>query len=360
MFVCPRRFFVATMPLPRNVNPSKTLTDIPHEKCWAKTTLDGQPGISVRNHSLNVGCVAKALLRQLPAHLRNLLPPGIATLAALHDVGKVSPGFQVKCEAWLEREGLKDRALQEGWSVRDADHAKIGQHTVQELLRVPHRRWAAIIGAHHGIIKGDRVQGPEPWEEERRRLAEELVSCFGPLPDSPSEEAMLWFSAGLITIADWIGSAEAGFPHDACWEFSERRRQGRAAVVMAGWRPLECRSQLTFEQVFPPYRPNTLQTAAMQTIRDPGIYVIEGPMGCGKTEAALAAAYQLIASGKAKTRGWPRGCRTFAGTESRRKAGLVGDPRQGDVAQLGGGAPATGPAGNCRAAIEASGAPWLG
>jgi len=40
--------------------------------------------------------------------------------------------------------------------------------------------------------------------------------------------------------------------------------------------------------------------------------------------------------------GWRRGCRTFAGTESA-EGGLVGDPRQGDVARLGGGAPATGP-----------------
>ncbi len=277
-----------------------SVTPIAHERCWAKTTLDGRPGINVRDHGLNVGCVAEALLDMMPVSLRCLLPRGVVTLAALHDIGKVSPGFQVKCEAWLRREGLKDKALQEGWSVRESDHAKIGQHTVQELFQSSQfSRWAAIIGAHHGTIKGERVQVREPWEEERHRLAEELISRFGPLPDNPSEEAMLWFSAGLITIADWIGSDEARFPHNAGWEFTERQRQGRTALAMVGWRPAEYRSQLTFEQLFPPYAPNKLQIAAMQTIQEPGIYVIEGPMGFGKTEAALAAAYRLIASGKA-------------------------------------------------------------
>ena len=30
---------------------------------WAKTTPEGEPGISVRDHCLNVGCVAAALYR---------------------------------------------------------------------------------------------------------------------------------------------------------------------------------------------------------------------------------------------------------------------------------------------------------
>jgi hypothetical protein len=39
-----------------------------HEDCWAKTIKRGEheePGISVRDHCLNVGCVAEALLALL-------------------------------------------------------------------------------------------------------------------------------------------------------------------------------------------------------------------------------------------------------------------------------------------------------
>jgi hypothetical protein len=41
---------------------------------WAKTTEDGRPGISVRDHCLNVGCVAEALIAALPTAVRDLLP----------------------------------------------------------------------------------------------------------------------------------------------------------------------------------------------------------------------------------------------------------------------------------------------
>ena len=105
--------------------------DVPrHEQCWAKTKNDRAPGISVRNHCLNVGWVAEALLALLPARLRERIPNCAPALAALHDVGKVSPGFQVKCQSWLVQNGLLDRAVREGWPTRESDHAKISQFTL--------------------------------------------------------------------------------------------------------------------------------------------------------------------------------------------------------------------------------------
>src|SRR6476659_7724647 len=71
-------------------------------RCWAKTTPEGEPGISVRDHCLNVGCVAEVLMAAVPKSVLPLLPTGTAMLAALHDVGKITLGFQVKCARWLQ------------------------------------------------------------------------------------------------------------------------------------------------------------------------------------------------------------------------------------------------------------------
>jgi CRISPR-associated endonuclease/helicase Cas3 len=271
------------------------------EQCWAKTTDHDEPGISVRDHCLNVGCVAEALLQLIPPHIRNLIPEGAATLAALHDIGKVSPGFQAKCPAWLLKYSLHDNALAGAWGARESDHAKISQFTAQQLLRSSAvGLWAVAVGAHHGKIKGEHVHVGEPWEEERRRLAGELIAEFGSLPDRAAGEAPLWFLAGLITVADWIGSDEGHFPQDAEWDSAERRGHATRALAAIGWNALEAKRALDFTACFPELAgPNALQRATVDLVQGRGVYVIEAPMGSGKTEAALAAAYQLFASGQA-------------------------------------------------------------
>ena len=60
----------------------------------AKTTKEGKPGITVRDHCLNVGCVAEALLSFLPPQLEALVPHDAATLAVMHDVGNI-PGIRI-------------------------------------------------------------------------------------------------------------------------------------------------------------------------------------------------------------------------------------------------------------------------
>lgn len=268
--------------------------DLEQVHFWAKTTANGEPGISVRDHCLNVGCVAEALLDLLPARLKQLFPRGVATLAALHDIGKVSPGFQAKCDAWRVRYGIQLQRI----AGSETDHAKISQYTIAQMLGETRlEKWAAVVGAHHGKLKG-RLS-PEDWEDERRKLAAELIAQFGPLPDQPADDALVWFTAGLITVADWIGSDESRFP-DEKWNLEERRRRAHDALLGVGWKQITPKRALSFSQLFPALtEANSLQRAAMEEITGPGIYVIEGPMGFGKTEAALAAAYRLIERGLA-------------------------------------------------------------
>jgi len=289
------------MPAPRNSHTDAQGKPVPcHEVCWAKTTVDNKPGISVRDHCLNVGCVAEALLELLPPQQKALLPRGVVTLAALHDIGKVSPGFQAKCDAWRVQHGLQPQHV----AGCETDHAKISQFTLQTILGDSLRFWAAVAGAHHGKLKGDHIgtlteTNSAGWTAERKRLTEELIGTFGPLPTEPRDQASYWLTAGLISVADWIGSDETLFPQTWDGTFAERRQRAREAIQSVRWELPATRRGLGFEELFPSFHANALQMAAWENISTPGLYVIEGPMGWGKTEAALAAAYRLMESGQA-------------------------------------------------------------
>lgn len=291
-------------PLRRPLRYRTPPVSVTHEDCWAKTTPNGQEGISVAQHCRTAGIVAGLLAAQRPTWLAGPLSirPGVV-LAAIHDVGKVSPGFQRKCAAWLQRHRLTAAAC-----LGEEDHAKVSQRTLQDILSADSLRfWAAIVGAHHGRLKGDRlpplVDGGDAWSAERRRLVAELVQEFGHLPDQPPPAcdcAMLWFNAGLIAVADWLASDERTFPPSKVLDVAGIRERADKQLQRIGFRSISCPSGKGFADLFPSLpAPNALQTLLAESVRRPGIYVVEASMGCGKTEAALVAAYNLLATGQA-------------------------------------------------------------
>lgn len=104
---------------------------------WAKTTSLGKPGISVYEHMVNVGCVARCIAEISPEILKcfNLQSKEVGPLAALHDLGKISPGFQRKCEAWLEENGLIKIARNRCWdAAMESDHGAVYHPAVQDFL----------------------------------------------------------------------------------------------------------------------------------------------------------------------------------------------------------------------------------
>ena len=285
---------------------------------WAKTVRDADgcelgPGISVRDHCLNVGCVAEALLKLLPTPVQGLLPPGSATLAALHDVGKITLGFQIKSASWLAVSGLGEQARMEA-PLSVSDHALVSQVFLQALLKPAGAQlWAAAVGAHHGRPKGRvanlnarRESHASEFEAHRRALTDELLQLMGPLPDRPPDQRFknvhsdLWLLAGLITVADWIGSNETFFSPALGAPFEESRRLAKAALSEIGW-PGGGLRQTSFAEAFASeasglFQANPVQQALVEIPDNPSLIIVEAPMGCGKTEAALHAAQRFIAA----------------------------------------------------------------
>lgn len=296
---------------------------------WAKTIPDGKPGISVYDHMINVGNVARLIAETEPQLLErfHLQSSAVGALAALHDLGKISPGFQRKCEAWLEENNMVKVACNGCWdTAMESDHGKVSHAAIQTFLveigmdRKTAKFVSAILGAHHGRLSPPNDRGYRPqkaisetqsridWEAERKANAQRIWEAFsGNISISLSDSSpALWWLAGLTSVADWIGSDERFF--------SLERRTGNIDVssltentlYTIGFRKTEFVRYLSFHDLFhdaetPETRwfPNEMQEKTVATVQGPGVYVIEAPMGMGKTEAALWAAYQLLVAGKA-------------------------------------------------------------
>lgn len=295
---------------------------------WAKTTEEGKPGISVYEHMFNVGCVARCLAETVPELLKRfeLLSSIVGALAALHDLGKISPGFQRKCQAWLENNELVTIDRNDCWDTStESDHGKVSHSAIQSFLLSQNvdgrtaKYLSTVLGGHHGLLTPptDRVFRPNgsitdsysgiDWEAERKDAAQKLWNhfiesqqSFAIAKDSPS----LWWLAGLTAVADWIGSDQRFFPADISPD--DQARAASQALETIGLSSPQFIRGLTFHDLFHDpekpeieWVPNEMQLKTLARVTQPGVYVIEAPMGMGKTEAALWATYHLLVSGKA-------------------------------------------------------------
>jgi CRISPR-associated endonuclease/helicase Cas3 len=283
------------------INCSPSLAD-----CWAKTDpFSGKPALTIRDHCLIVGAVAEEVRRLLPIACEKLKLQGAVTLAAAHDIGKLSPGFLLKARPYWDFPGALGQTFYEG------NHAKVSQAHLASLpaARVGTRpfNWVLAAGGHHGKypsassylgkIAEDGLEWPSLLRNE---LLAELESVFGKLPteDLPRGPMVHWLT-GFITFADWIGSDTRWFPVIASGSLADHetpngaRHTAAAAVAEIGWNERRVRQGMEFEELFPGVeKPRPLQSALIAAMDAPGLYIVEAPMGVGKTEAALAGCYR--------------------------------------------------------------------
>lgn len=285
---------------------SKVDHAIKYSHCPAKTFLlqDGQivPGRLVFEHCLIVGTVARELLRRLPSTWIGSLSPSEASLiAACHDLGKVSPTFYLKIRKPCVEGSLPPLQNRDYDGLDESQwggHAGVSQ-AAAIAMGVP-SLLAEVLGQHHGSrpslggrLADCEVFGGPPWQAERVKLVNALKDALQ--ADWPSQISLLQarILAGLTSVADWIGSG----PH---FENPAEDWQPRIAQALddAGFVSPRIRSDLSFMELFG-FAPRGIQQSLFDSITGPGVYILEAPMGQGKTEAALYAAYRLMASGQA-------------------------------------------------------------
>lgn len=279
-------------------------------------------------HMLDVGLVAgevwdSLLTNSVRADLSNSFGIGqgemreaVMRLASLHDLGKATPSFQ--------RKNLRAKKLLENVGFNfagstDQYHGDLTAHLVDEhvlrlvgltltgnrsLLRIK-----MLLGGHHGVYpeirKLNRViptdSGIGKWNDERVAILEDVFANLGSRDiisariESTSGATFLTLS-GLISVADWIASAENYFPFagdEADIADYALRSKSRAASAIRGlnW-STECSTEerglcSMFSFIETPYPLQNAVEDLVVGLKTPGIVIIEAPMGEGKTEAAL-------------------------------------------------------------------------
>ena len=275
------------------------LTDY-YAKTYCTKSGEMKTGQTVLTHCHIVGRVARELINRFSKSLSyNLFPIGTELVAASHDIGKISPTFQKKIlqstgaynsEAYPMLSDINP-ALEKNWG----GHPGVSQVALEAAgvgAYIPE-----IEGQHHGyssqvdLYRADaEVFGGARWQRERLDTLEQLGKVFDsgwPHIKSVEEARLL---AGLTTVADWIGSGSSFDDPEQPWE-----ELVAAAVDKAGFIPPNYKAQLSFAEVFGSgYTPYPVQQQFIDLVDSPGIYTLEAPMGMGKTEAALYAAYQLL------------------------------------------------------------------
>lgn len=294
-----------------SLHSENTQPAIGFENCPAKTRRlsNGRIviGRSVLEHCQIVGEIASVLISRFPESMRNhLFPQGSEMAAACHDIGKVSPTFTAKIFAacginYRQNPALAgvSPALESQWG----GHAGVSQASAAEI-GVP-KYVAELLGQHHGFnpqVEGRRgnaaVFGGPLWFDERKKLVAELSKTLQtdwPTFASPAQARVV---AGLTSVADWIGSGEHFDDPDEEW-----RANIATALTHAGFIKPVIRQGLSFAEVFDPLKrnmqPRQPQSLFIEQVSGPGVYILEAQMGMGKTEAALYAAYRMLAENKA-------------------------------------------------------------
>ena len=289
---------------------------------WAK--LARNPDESVRaalplaDHCLDVGTVLEALLRaaawdQFLSHAagRELTEQDrarLVALAALHDIGKANRGFHARSNRKAPPIGHEGEvaALLFDANLRET---AAGQALLQIIRGWGAAPYVSALMAHHGRPRAEFAKsagGLAPWLKHVQHWrpaagydpitqAAQVVDqvrghwplAWEPGEKLPQEPRFVALFAGLLVLADWIGSDTRRFPVEGpngALRAAMRVSGAREAIVARGLAPLDT-PPADFAAAFA-FSPRGIQAEAAADDLGP-IALFEAETGSGKTEAAL-------------------------------------------------------------------------
>ncbi|MCY4172864.1 MAG: CRISPR-associated helicase Cas3' [Cyanobacteria bacterium MAG CAR3_bin_5] len=290
---------------------------------WAKSPAKGQSdGYPLLPHLLDVAAVASRLQKVIHCPVPMPCSPSwVAALAGFHDLGKATPGFQKK----LGRESIPGYPFPAAPPDRhDASTIPLlVTHLVQQRVsRSDAKLLASAVGAHHGHLispvdcqkAGCSANRLDPvWHKAHEQLFTQLlkgVDANG-IPTLPpkgaQQSAFLQWLMGLTTVSDWIGSSEVlcrwdrleRWGNDPAKWFAESQQLAVKALsdvdLAAAPLPSVDSGDDAIRLALDGMRPRPLQQTMAKVIdqlgQEPGLVVIEAPMGEGKTEAGFSCAF---------------------------------------------------------------------
>ena len=241
----------------------------------------------------------------------------LSVLAFLHDLGKANSGFQAK--RWKNSQDIP-----KGWPLHAGHGIEAIKLFYETLARQPIEELIGQICAwgdaseplliasisHHGRpIKKD---SPGDWN---RNIWKAVAGAYAPAdvlkeigeraeaiypqafePDGeplPGAHAFGHLFAGLVQLADWLGSDTDFFPFSEMGEDRAvtTKEKARKAITVIGLDADDWRSKLNacapnFEVTFGIPKPHPIQAAMSDDNLGP-LVILESETGSGKTEAAL-------------------------------------------------------------------------
>jgi len=313
------------------------LPDIP--TFWGKARSSNTTGVGMHPllaHSLDVAAVALLLPRRLTFGLTGQT---MGFLVALHDIGKFSRPFQAQAPEYWPTAALG--SLTAGnppppGPRHDALGLYLLHHVLGERLNdvLPPREgdrrgWTdshrghlfRALAGHHGRPPQEPEVAPgrnvlcEGCLAAAHSFVEVMREIFHPSPlTRPTEQhdvaRLGWHLAGLVTLADWLGSREVWFPYvsseavanPATYLWSHALPRAAAALAASGLATATPSPFTGLRGLFPGITlPSPVQRWA-ETVTLPAgpvLAVIEDLTGSGKTEAAVTLAHRLLAAGRA-------------------------------------------------------------